>query len=190
MKFSIALTAVSFAAFASAAPAGGPGLENFYCNQARDARGTRNGVFNQGCLELVDDCLNTLNTTHSADIWGVKHCVGAAFCDGTENLLHLAKCQNQAIDSTDGTSPSLNYNIWAGIVGDCAWNPEGSCPMTRQNFIDFVYGSFSDINIAPDAYPDSSLVIKNWWDPLKEWTATGNTIPYLNLNDWLHYSQS
>jgi hypothetical protein len=33
-------------------------------------------------------------------------------------------------------------------------------------------------------------VIKNYWDPIVAWTATGDSIPYTNFNDWLHWSNS
>ena len=34
--------------------------------------------------------------------------------------------------------------IYASIVGDCAW-AEGGCPVTQQNFIDFIYSTLSEI---------------------------------------------
>ncbi|KAF5373021.1 hypothetical protein D9758_001540 [Tetrapyrgos nigripes] len=192
MKFSTTLVSLTFAAFASAAPAGAPADNKNFCPMMHSMRGNYAGGFNQGCVELVDNCLNTLKSTQSSDIWDVKHCVSAAFCDGTSNLLELAACQNSAQDN--GSAPSLNFaDVYAPIVGDCAWIPVsqgGSCPMTRQNFIDFVYGSFSDIGIEDSAYPDVSLVINNWWASLTQWTATGETVPYVNLNDWLHFSHS
>lgn len=39
----------------------------------------------------------------------------------------------------------LRKKIYAGIVGECAWQ-EGGCPITQQNYIDFVYGALSDLN--------------------------------------------
>ena len=37
--------------------------------------------------------------------------------------------------------------IYASIVGDCAWAPNG-CPITQQNFIDFVYSTLTEIGSA------------------------------------------
>ncbi|KAF5373025.1 hypothetical protein D9758_001543 [Tetrapyrgos nigripes] len=172
MKFSTAFVALTFAAFASATPAGAPGDSQIFATWTTLEASTR-----VRCVEPVDDCLNTLKSTQSSNIWDIKHCVSAAFCDGTANLVTLAGCQNRAIQD-NGSAPSLNFA------------DGGSCPMTRQNFIDFVYGSFSDIGIEDSAYPDVSLVINNWWASLTQWTATSETVPYINLNDWLHFSHS
>ena len=49
------------------------------------------------------------------------------------------------------TWPSLDYNVYASIVGDCAW-AEGGCPITQQNFIDLVYSAISDE--ADPTYPE------------------------------------
>ena len=37
--------------------------------------------------------------------------------------------------------------IYASIVGDCAWAPNG-CLITQQNFIDFVYSTLTEIGSA------------------------------------------
>jgi len=112
MKFTTTLFALSFAGFAYAdIQAGAPGDAQARCNEAHDSRGNYNGEFSQGCVELVDDCLSTLNTTQSTNIWGVSTCVSAAFCDGTINLLTLAECQNNAINSNGVDAPSLDYGV-------------------------------------------------------------------------------
>ena len=36
------------------------------------------------------------------------------------------------------TWPSLDYNIYAEIVGECAWG-KGGCPVTMQNLVDLVW---------------------------------------------------
>ena len=41
----------------------------------------------------------------------------------------------------------LLSQIYASIVGDCAWAPNG-CPITQQNFIDFVYSTLTEIGSA------------------------------------------
>ncbi|THU82604.1 hypothetical protein K435DRAFT_691204 [Dendrothele bispora CBS 962.96] len=188
MKFTTTLFALSFAAFAYAdIQAGAPGDAQVTCNSEHDSRGNYNGEFSQGCLELVDDCLSTLNTTQSSNIWGVSTCVAAAACDGTINSLILAECQNKDINSDGASAPNLDYSLYADIVGSCAWQ-EGGCSMTRQNFIDFIYGCLSSINASD--YPSPDQVINNWWAALTSWTGTGETIPYLNFNDWLHFSHS
>ena len=38
----------------------------------------------------------------------------------------------------------LASQLYATIVGDCAWEPNG-CPITQQNYIDFIYATLSEI---------------------------------------------
>lgn len=38
------------------------------------------------------------------------------------------------------------------------------------------------------AFRSGEYVVENWWKPLKEWTKTGDVVPYKNLNDFLHYA--
>lgn len=97
----------------------------------------------------------------------------------------------------------------AAIVGDCAW-ADGGCPITSQNYIDLIYGALSDIGSS--SYPayaflsfrfhsalKSNLsfagttrsgveVVSQWWTALTTWTATGDSVPYINFDDWLHYA--
>ncbi|EEB99595.1 hypothetical protein MPER_00696, partial [Moniliophthora perniciosa FA553] len=64
---------------------------------------------------------------------------------------------------------------------------EGGCPITQQNYIDFYYGALEEINT--NVWPDVNRVI-SWWGYIKDWAATGETVPYTNFDDWLHYSNS
>ncbi|KIY48890.1 hypothetical protein FISHEDRAFT_6652, partial [Fistulina hepatica ATCC 64428] len=77
---------------------------------------------------------------------------------------------------------SLDYNVYANIVGGCAWQ-KGGCPMTQQNFIGLLYSSISAFE--GKNWPSCASFLTNIF---KKWTATGDTIPYLNFNDWLHFS--
>ncbi|KAJ6563801.1 hypothetical protein B0H19DRAFT_942478, partial [Mycena capillaripes] len=60
------------------------------------------------------------------------------------------------------------------------------CPITQQNYIDFVYGQMTAAGVTN--WPASADVVSQWWDPIVQWTATEATIPYQNFDDWLHYS--
>ncbi|KAF8880133.1 hypothetical protein CPB85DRAFT_437231 [Mucidula mucida] len=138
--------------------------------------------YSPACANLEFDCLSTLNTTASTDLWSVPSCVAGATCSGT--LMTLAQCQNPAVSKPN--APHLNYNVYASIVGDCAWQ-EGGCPITSQNYIDFFYGQLTAIGST--AWPSSAEdVITHYWDPINAWTNTGATIPYTNFDDWLHYA--
>ncbi|KIY65760.1 hypothetical protein CYLTODRAFT_356310, partial [Cylindrobasidium torrendii FP15055 ss-10] len=116
--------------------------------------------------------------------WGVRSCVAAATCWGLNEWL---QCNDSSYEPLQ--APTLDYtNVYAPIVGDCAWQ-EGGCPITRQNFIDFVYGSISAIGSS--GYPSSAdYLTTNYWERITNWTATGDSIPYTNFNDWLFYSNA
>ncbi|KZV71275.1 hypothetical protein PENSPDRAFT_751834 [Peniophora sp. CONT] len=126
--------------------------------------------------------------------WVNKDCVAAAvaasvpiFHDGLTCDLNTTVPADEAL-SAQSTWPSLDYNVYASIVGDCAW-AEGGCPITEQNFIDLVYGAISDTTQGP--YPDSAQqLIDDYIQPIFDWTAFDISagIPYTNFNDWLHYS--
>ena len=49
--------------------------------------------------------------------------------------------------------PSLDYNVYADIVGECAWAP-GGCPITRQSFIDLIYGAIHQESANTPVYPE------------------------------------
>nr|GAT57310.1 predicted protein [Mycena chlorophos] len=139
------------------------------------------GAYYPGCADITHSCL-ALNGT---SIWSHSQCVAAAMCQGTTSVVYLNQCQNPNVKEADAI-PNLSGTIWASIVGSCV---DDGCPMTQQNFIDFVYGAMSAANTTQ--WPTSSAnVVTDWWDPILSWTATGTTIPYSNLDDWLHYSSS
>lgn len=88
-------------------------------------------------------------------------------------------------------------------MGDCAW-AAGGCPITKQNYIDLVYSAIGDAHKGnwprwvshsfleglsnADAYYSSvDVLISQGWDKLLDWTKTGDTVPYTNFNDFLHY---
>ncbi|KAJ7734350.1 hypothetical protein DFH07DRAFT_928493 [Mycena maculata] len=138
------------------------------------------------CLNLAANCINTVDSDTMNDLWGISSCVAAATCYGVGNLITSVECQT-GFSITDAGQASLDYdNIYAGIVGSsCAFAP-GGCPITQQNYIDFYYGTLTAIDTAN--YPSSSAVVIVWWDAITAWAATGSTVPYLNFNDWLHFS--
>ena len=62
-------------------------------------------------------------------------------------FLILYRASRALITSIPLPSLTLLTQVYASIVGDCAWEPNG-CPITQQNFIDFVYSTLSDIGSA------------------------------------------
>ncbi|THU85428.1 hypothetical protein K435DRAFT_783345 [Dendrothele bispora CBS 962.96] len=149
-------------------------------------KGTYQGRVNDPvCSFLIDDCVNQV-ASRNVPLYSVNSCALSAACDGTFNLLQLATCAQPSFEGKVASQlPSLDYDIYAGIVGECAWAP-GGCSMTRQNFIDWFYRSLDEMNTP--VWPDVDTVINNWWMPIRSWTNTGDSVPYLNLNDWLHWS--
>ncbi|KAJ7617122.1 hypothetical protein FB45DRAFT_1034423 [Roridomyces roridus] len=141
------------------------------------------------CLNLAANCIDTIgmDTSRMNNLWGVKSCVAAATCYGVGDLITSVKCQT-GLSTTNTAQASLDYtNIYAPIVGDCAWASSG-CPITQQNYIDFYYSELTAINTAN--YPSSNTVVIAWWNAITAWAATGSTVPYLNFDDWLHFSSA
>ncbi|KAJ7573433.1 hypothetical protein C8J56DRAFT_982688 [Mycena floridula] len=159
------------------------------CLEAEKSIGGYNlntATFSSACAGLANACLTAAKTT--SDLWGSNVCVAAAGCSGAGAIHFLANCTTTDTPFTLAAVPSLDYNIYASIVGECAWE-EGGCPMTSQNFVDFIYGSLTAIN--SEFWPNSAAdVISDWFNPILSWTAEAETIPYLNFNDWLHFSSS
>ncbi|KAJ7307640.1 hypothetical protein DFH08DRAFT_918482 [Mycena albidolilacea] len=122
---------------------------------------------------------------NGTSIWSHQACVAAATCQGTLSVITLNQCQNPNV-LTASAIPNLSFAIYTNIVGSCA---SSGCPITQQNYIDFIYGAMSAANVTQ--WPSSvNDVINQWWKPILSWTATGNSIPYTNFNDWLHFSSS
>ena len=56
-------------------------------------------------------------------------------------IVNYATCDKASVPEQTKL-PYLDYGVFAGIVGDCAY-AEGGCPITMQNFVDLVYGVIS-----------------------------------------------
>ncbi|PBK98636.1 hypothetical protein ARMGADRAFT_1131072 [Armillaria gallica] len=149
------------------------------------------GLYHEGydvsCARLVFDCLAKVNGTEGETIylWSKTSCATAATCQGTSRLVQLAQCYNSEVNDACDIS-HLSYNIYANIVGDCAWQ-EGGCPITFQNYVDWFYGALSAVNatIWPELLCQrrSKLGLYSRLD-------TDRSLPYTNFDDWLHYSNS
>ncbi|KAL1694259.1 hypothetical protein GGG16DRAFT_47438 [Schizophyllum commune] len=133
---------------------------------------------------LMDACTADEAVTDCGDLWGSAACVAAAISfnkiwPGT--VQGLAACKNDGIDCQDALL-DLDPSIYTSIVGG-----DGSGAMTQQNYIDFIYSTLSAIGSAD--YPSSpDNLVSTGWQPLLDWTKTGDSIPYGNLNDFLHYA--
>ncbi|KAJ7310018.1 hypothetical protein DFH08DRAFT_1049527 [Mycena albidolilacea] len=137
------------------------------------------------CLNLAANCIDTVNSGTFNNLWGIKSCVAAATCYGVGDLVTSVECQT-GFTVTNAAQASLDYNtIYAGIVGSCAF-ASGGCSITQQNYIDFYYGELTAINSAN--FPSSNAVVIAFWNAITVWAATGSSVPYLNFNDWLHFS--
>ncbi|KAK7037417.1 hypothetical protein VNI00_011167 [Paramarasmius palmivorus] len=140
----------------------------------------------RSCFDIASACSAKIDGGLT-DLWSEKTGVAAATCQGTYLTVGHGMCKSETVDTLGHAGlPHLSYEIYAGIVGDCAWQ-EGGCPITQQNYIDFVYGTLSELQTS--VWPDVNRVIE-WWGYIRAWTATGETVPYTNFDDWLHYSHS
>ncbi|KAF7351721.1 hypothetical protein MSAN_01605300 [Mycena sanguinolenta] len=95
--------------------------------------------YSPGCADVTFACLAQNGTS----IWSHQPCVAAATCQGTTGVITLNQCQNPNV-LTAGDIPNLAFTIYTNIVGSCA--PDG-CPITQQNYIDFIYGAMSAANV-------------------------------------------
>ncbi|KAJ7696930.1 hypothetical protein B0H17DRAFT_928662 [Mycena rosella] len=142
--------------------------------------GGTTGFFSPACADVTNACLKANGTS----IWSLPACVAAATCQGqTASVITLNQCQNHNVLAS-ASIPDMAASIYGNMVGTCA--PSG-CPITQQNYIDFVYGQMSAAGVT--AFPTSvDYVVDNWWNPIVQWAATGGSIPYANFDDWLHFS--
>lgn len=184
MKFAVLASALSATAvFAASDP---------YCNEGA-CYGATHGYaatnIERYQRNLVDSCLATDAAVNgTGNLWGTKTCVAGAISYNwiwPETVLGLASCPNEQI-ACMADMPSLDYNVYASIVGDCAWQ-EGGCPITQQNFVDFIYGTLSDIG-SGDWPSSTDTLLSEGWQPLLAWANSGETIPYTRFNDFLHSS--
>lgn len=86
-------------------------------------------VFLQGC---------------AASLIGVH--IRADNCTQIEQLNDLANCGATATVLGPTQFPSLDYSVYASIVGSCAYETDG-CPVTEQNLVDLVYGQIAEANL-------------------------------------------
>jgi len=172
------LVSIAFAALALGSP-----LDTTLTRRAVKPECLPTSTTEPSCSNVVSACLFFVGTDTQNQLWHQSACVAAATCFGVGNLETKVACQ-LGTTITNTAEISLDYTIYAGIVGDCAY-AAGGCPISQQNYIDFYYRTLTQLNSS--AFPSSNTVIA-WWSAIASWTATGNTIPYTNFNDWLHYS--
>ncbi|KAL1700352.1 hypothetical protein EV121DRAFT_295301 [Schizophyllum commune] len=132
---------------------------------------------------LMDACTNDAAAVNGAgNLWGSASCVAAAISFSKiwpSTVQGLAACKNSDI-ACQNEQPDLEQNIYASIVGG-----DSFAAVTQQNYIDFIYSTLSAIGSAD--FPSSTdNLVSTGWQPLVAWTKTGDSIPYSNLNDFLH----
>ncbi|KAI0738949.1 hypothetical protein C8Q80DRAFT_1275156 [Daedaleopsis nitida] len=185
MKF--VLAPLLFAAAAAAAPAALEARQTTWCYIS--SKTLAYGYGEQFSYDLATACADDSTVYDSANLWNNKVCVAAAVASvqyfGSDVISGRASCHNPDGITSQEALPSLDYNLYASIVGDCAWAP-GGCPMTKQNYIDLVHSAIGDAN--KGNWPSSvDVLVSQGWDKLVDWTKTGETVPYTNLDDFLHY---
>ncbi|KAL1664345.1 hypothetical protein GGF50DRAFT_127287 [Schizophyllum commune] len=185
------LSSISSAAPVTASTSASAPATTGICNNGANCYAAAHGWANYEPYQghLMDACTGDDGVVSgTGNLWGSKACVAVAVSNRKvwpQLVQGLASCGHQQI-ACQAEQPSLDYNVYASIVGDCAWEPNG-CPITQQNFIDFVYSTLSDIGSA-DWPSDVNTLISEGWQPLLDWTKTGDSVPYTNFNDFLHYA--
>ena len=67
-----------------------------------------------------------------------------------EQLNDYANCFTNVTVPPPTQFGSLDYGVYASIVGSCAYAP-GGCPVSQQNLVDLVYGQISGAGLT--TYP-------------------------------------
>ncbi|EJF64942.1 hypothetical protein DICSQDRAFT_159903, partial [Dichomitus squalens LYAD-421 SS1] len=195
MKFAFAFTALAAVA-ANAATISIDKRTGSECAGARKSLFAYERPFVGNLYEECNWSFGTDQDQTKLNPWNRKICVAAAVVAGLPNFHDGLICNSVGANSTDiplpaySKWPNLDYNVYADIVGECAW-ASGGCPITQQNFIDLVYSAISQETADTPVYPDSAdTLIKYYLKPIFDWTAFSPDagIPYTNFNDWLHYS--
>ncbi|KAJ7021297.1 hypothetical protein C8F04DRAFT_1241444 [Mycena alexandri] len=137
--------------------------------------------YSAACANVTLACLKLNGTS----IWSHAECVAAATCQGTRGVVINSQCNNHNVAHI-ASIPNLSGAVYATIVGSAA--AAANAPITQQNYIDFVFGQMSAASVTQ--WPTADYVVSNWWTPITTWAATGNSVPYSNFNDWLHYSET
>lgn len=189
MKFTFAAISAVLALASTAAASGVSRLEaraplpnaaacTTYGNLSGVNRATKKA--SAACSNLSRDCNRKAKDT--IYLWSKTSCVAAALCESPESVVQFNRCpgNNQVIPEQNALA-ALSKNIYKNIVGSCA---DQGCGMTQQNFTDLIYSSLSAIN--SNQWPEECAV-ESWWLAMKEWTMTGDRIPYGNFNDFLLY---
>ncbi|KAH8827310.1 hypothetical protein DL96DRAFT_1244534 [Flagelloscypha sp. PMI_526] len=122
----------------------------------------------------------------SNNVYSVPSCVAAYTMQYPYIVGTTLACAHPETDFNRTSAPHLNFNIYAQIVGDCAWNQPEACPITQQNYIDFIYGQIQQTE--NPSWPSSVDQVITMFKYILTWTATGSTTPYHNFDDFLHYA--
>ncbi|KAJ7669469.1 hypothetical protein DFH06DRAFT_1181280 [Mycena polygramma] len=209
MRFIAIAAALVSVATASAVPTVLDARDVMYPPTQEDCSGTARYIgvhdttliYRPACASVGRACLKE----NGMSIWSHAACVASATCQGTQSAIILNQCQNPNVLPASSI-PSWSAAIYGVIVGDCA---ASGCPIMQQNYVDFVFSQMSAANVTGTEWPKCVFFspldigrpililhvtsvddVAQWWDPITAWTATGDSVPYSNFNDWLHWSNS
>ncbi|KAJ7196155.1 hypothetical protein C8J57DRAFT_1157873, partial [Mycena rebaudengoi] len=144
------------------------------------------------CTSLVAICVNKVATgqVESNSFWSVPECFAAATCASPAAIVDAACCAGTCVSLAKMNS--LDYNlVYAPMVGSCAFTT--GCSVTWTDYVNYFYFTIQTTNT--NNWPFSGDDVLFWWSEIATWTAfcsetlcVNGQIPYLNLNDWLHFS--
>jgi len=134
------------------------------------------------CNALMTAC-EQLPAAEATNPWGQAACLAAATCAGYGTLVrNRLTCLGFNVPAL--LNMIIDYNLYASIVGSCAWAP-GGCPITPQNYIDFIYRTL--VSIQSSAFPIGAQdLVDTYFSPIVSWIAQTDA-PYANFLDWLRW---
>ena len=79
-------------------------------------------------------------------------------------------------------APLRSRTSWTSCIAPLLRSPTPSGPRAYPPV------PFPSVCCANTGYRSVDVLLDYYINPIFEWTATCDTVPYLNFNDWLHYS--
>ncbi|ESK87511.1 hypothetical protein Moror_2049 [Moniliophthora roreri MCA 2997] len=187
MRFSALFASLALSLVVSAAPspatevtrADSPTVE---CIVFTKRMGSYKNHYSAACSFLAGACLDRVRDGLT-DLWNDRACLAAATCQGTETTVGLAGCANPEIAAL-GHEGLPHFSQWVQfIVPDCNTIPD-RCNMDQQHYIDFFYGTLSQLGSTVWPIDVQSEVIDLYWKSILEWTAIyPDVVKWSNFDD-------
>ncbi|KAI0758861.1 hypothetical protein C8Q74DRAFT_1221493 [Fomes fomentarius] len=203
MKVTLALMIFAVTALSAPAPdlidTGIQALDD-WCPPSLHVLEENTGQASQFIHELANACVTQTKVASNPNLWSNKVCVASALLSvqfhtssglvgGPGIVAGAASCKLPYLIKSLKSLSHLDRSVLASIPNNNGCEGQGGdCRLTSQNFKDLVFGAITEIgeNDWPKDWKSEKIMWDSWGQVL-EWTKTGNSIPYKNLDDFLHY---